>query len=120
MTPHNSQAGKNAPNRSKEGALPVEQPVRVMYSRDRRANIAFALGKILCCLVIRLASHFTVDAITSSPEKHYTFRRQRRREPVRGLDQSFADTGDVAGNRLLEWRGDCDRTSHIFPGPAAP
>jgi hypothetical protein len=68
MMPHNSQAGKNAPNRSKEGALPPEQPVRVMHSKDRRANIAFALGKIICRLSIRLAHHSTVDAIKSTPE----------------------------------------------------
>jgi hypothetical protein len=29
MTPHNSQTGKNAPNRSKEGAPLVEHPTRL-------------------------------------------------------------------------------------------
>jgi hypothetical protein len=73
IMPHNSQAGKNAPNRSKEGAPPAEQPVKVMDAKDRRANIAFALGKIICRLGIRLARHFTVDAISGFPEKHYNF-----------------------------------------------
>jgi len=42
-----------------------------MYVKDRRAIIAFALGKIICRLGIRLVRHFTVDAISGSPEKHY-------------------------------------------------
>jgi hypothetical protein len=33
MTPHNSQAGKNAPNKSKEGAPPAEHPLRQKDTR---------------------------------------------------------------------------------------
>jgi hypothetical protein len=71
--PHINQAGKNAPNRSKEGAPPAEQPVKVMYAKDRRANIAFALDKVICGRGIRLARHFTVDAISGFSAKHYNF-----------------------------------------------
>ena len=37
ITPHNSQAGKKAPNKSNDGAPPVEQPLRHTVARQRRA-----------------------------------------------------------------------------------
>src|SRR5271167_2550525 len=43
ISPHNSHAGKNAPKRVNDGAPPVEQAVKEIQSRDRRASVAFTL-----------------------------------------------------------------------------
>jgi hypothetical protein len=50
-----------------------------MYSKDRRANIAFALGEIIYRLGIALAGHFTVDAI-SDPRRNITTSLERDEE----------------------------------------